>query len=55
MVNITTFLEDILEAKAKGRSTWDRWFERLASFCEKNFGPDFQKNDKAFWEKLTFH
>ena len=55
MVNITTFLEDILEAKAKGRSTWGRWFERLASFCEKNFGPDFQKNDKAFWEKLTFH
>ena len=30
MVNITTFLGDILEAKAKGRSTWDRWFERLA-------------------------
>ena len=55
MVNITTFLEDILEAKAKGRSTWGRWFERLASFCEKNFGPDFQKNDKEFWEKLIFH
>ena len=55
MVNITTFLEDILEAKAKGRSKWGRWFERLASFCEKNFGPDFQKNDKEFWEKLIFH
>lgn len=46
MVNITTFLEDILEAKAKGRSTWDRWFERLASFCEKNFSPDFKKTTR---------
>ena len=37
MVNITTFLEDILEAKEKGKHFWWRWFERLGSYYEKRF------------------
>lgn len=37
MVNITTFLEDILEAKEKGKHFWWRWFERLGSYYEKHF------------------
>jgi hypothetical protein len=37
MVNITTFLEDILEAKEKGKHSWWRWFERLGSYYEKRF------------------
>ena len=37
MANITTFLEDILEAKEKGKHFWWRWFERLGSYYEKNF------------------
>lgn len=42
MVNITTFLNDILEAKEKGKNLWWRWFDRLADYCEKKFGPDWQ-------------
>ncbi len=43
MVNITTFLNDILEAKEKGKNLWWRWFDRLADYCEKKFGPDWQE------------
>ena len=43
MANITTFLIDIFEAEEKGKSLWWRWFDRLADYFEKKFGPDWQK------------
>ena len=55
MVNIASFLEDILEDRQKGRNTWERWFDRLGSYCERHFGPDWQKGDRIFWEKFPFH
>jgi DNA-binding NtrC family response regulator len=44
MANITTYLADILEAKEKGKNLWWRWFDRLADYFEKKFGPDWQKD-----------
>lgn len=44
MTHITMFLNDILEAKEKGENFWWRWFDRLADYCEKKFGPDWQKD-----------
>ena len=55
MVNIVSFLEDILEALEKGKSTWVRWYDRMGSFFEKKFGPDWQKDEKEFWEKFPFY
>ena len=55
MVNITTFLEDILEAQQKGQNTWSRWIERLGSYCERHFGPNWQQGDRIFWDKFPFH
>ena len=55
MVNIATFLNDILKAKEEGKNTWESWFSRMASFCEKKFGKDWQKSDKEFWERFPFH
>ncbi|MFH1487720.1 MAG: response regulator [Pseudomonadota bacterium] len=55
MANITTFLNDILEAKEEGKSLWWRWFDRLGSFCERKFGPDWQKDNKEFWEKFMYY
>jgi CheY-like chemotaxis protein len=55
MVNITTFLNDILKAKEEGKNTWEGWLSRMASFCEKKFGKDWQKSDKEFWERFPFH
>jgi DNA-binding NtrC family response regulator len=43
MAEITIYLSDIYEAKEKGKNLWWRWFDRLADYCEKKFGPDWQK------------
>lgn len=48
MVNITTYLTDILEAKEKGESFWWRWFDRFADYFDKKFGPDWQKKHRTF-------
>ena len=48
MNDIEIFLNDILEAKQKGRSTWSRWFERFGSFFEKRFGSRWPGKDKPF-------
>jgi DNA-binding NtrC family response regulator len=54
MVNIVTYLTDILEAKAGEKHFWRRWLERFASYYDKKFGSDWQKEDKEFWEKFTY-
>lgn len=56
MTNITTFLNDILEAKEAGKSFWWRWLMRLStSYWEEKFGPDWQKDHEDFWKKFPFH
>ena len=55
MVNIASFLNEILEAKEKGKNTWSRWYDRMGSFFEKRFGKDWQKTDEEFWEKFPFY
>jgi DNA-binding NtrC family response regulator len=53
MARITTFLEDVLQAKEQGKSTWLSWLARLSeSYWEKKFGPDWQSKDKEFWEEF---
>jgi len=55
MINIASFLNDILEAKEKGKNPWTRWYDRMGSFLEKRFGADWQKPDQAFWERFPFY
>ncbi|MBW1930088.1 MAG: response regulator [Deltaproteobacteria bacterium] len=43
IAEIASFLEDVLEAKEKGRNPWSRWLDRLADYFDKKFGPDWQK------------
>ena len=52
MVRIETFLTDILEAQARGKSTWGGWYERLAAFGERIFDAEFDPDDKDFLSKL---
>jgi len=55
MQHIATFLEDILEAREKGKSLWWRWLERNGNtYCRNKFGPDWQEKDKDFWEKFEY-
>jgi DNA-binding NtrC family response regulator len=55
MVNIASFLNDVLEAKEQGKSTWGRWYDKLGSFFEEKFGEDWQNDEKEFWEKFPFY
>ncbi len=55
MSNITVYLNDILEAEEKGKSLWWRWLERLGSYYNKQFGIDWQKHDKSFWDYFGYY
>jgi len=53
IANITTFLNDVLEAKKKGENTWGPWQERLpTSYFEKRWGAAWQDTDREFWERF---
>jgi DNA-binding NtrC family response regulator len=52
MPRIETFLNDILEAKEKDKSSWWRWMDRLGSYYEEKFGRDWQNKDKDFWRNF---
>lgn len=55
MVNIASFLNDVLEAQQQGKSTWLRWYDRMGGFFEKKFGAKWQEDEKEFWEKFPFY
>ena len=55
MVNIASFLVEILDAKQKGKSTWDNWMNRLAGYCERTFGTKWQNTEKDFWDRFPFY
>jgi DNA-binding NtrC family response regulator len=55
MINIESFLLDVLKAKKEGKNPWTSWYARLANFCEKKFGKDWDKDEKEFWEKMTYY
>jgi CheY-like chemotaxis protein len=50
--DIATYLEDVLEAKKKGKSFWWRWFDRFADYYERRFGPGWQKPQQDIWNYI---
>ena len=52
--DIQIFLVDVLEAKEKGESSWWRWLERLESYYNERFGPNWREGEKEFWEKVKY-
>ena len=52
ITDIATYLEDVLEAKEKGKSFWWRWFDRFAAYYDRKFGPGWQEPEKDIWEKI---
>ena len=55
MAEITVFLNDVLEAKDKGKNFWWRWLDRLGDYCEKKFGKDWQQKDEEYWKKYIHY
>ena len=54
MAKIAEFLEEVLEAKEKGKHFWWRWLDRWGDFYDKKFGADWKDEDKEFWEKFKY-
>ncbi len=54
MGDIVTYLEDVLEAERKGKSTWWRWIDRFADLYDEKFEKDWQYKDKEFWKGFPF-
>ncbi len=50
MVDIETFLSDLIFAHEKGLKKHGRWFVRLKPFFDKQFGPEWRDADKDFWK-----
>ena len=48
MVEIGYFMEDVVQDS--GKSTWVKFFDRLGSYFNKRFGPDWKEKDKFFAE-----
>jgi len=54
MANIKEYLDDILEAKEKGKHFWWRWLDRFGAYYDKKFGVNWQEDDKEFWKKMPY-
>ena len=52
MSEITTYLNDILEAKEQGKNFWSRWLDRFELYYDARFGPDWKDTEKDFWKRL---
>jgi DNA-binding NtrC family response regulator len=53
--DIPDILVDILEARKKGLGLWWRWLERMETYYQKKFGPDWKDKDKEFWDRFTYY
>ena len=49
---IDVFVADVLEAKEQNKNVWAKWYERLAGFCDRRFGPNWREQDREFWDTL---
>lgn len=49
---ITTFLNDVLEAQEQGKSRWTKWFDRFSGYYDEKFGPKWRDIDKDFWKNF---
>lgn len=53
--NMAIYLNDVLEAKEKGKSFWWRWLDRFAEFYDRQFGPGWRDVDEDIWRKIEEH
>ena len=55
MINIASYLSDILESKKEGKNPLKNWYSRLSSFFENRLGPHWKADDKEFWERFPWY
>jgi DNA-binding NtrC family response regulator len=54
MANIDVYLNDVLEANERGKSTWWRWLDRFGAFYDKKFGRQWKQKNEEFWKRFPY-
>lgn len=52
MADIASYITDVLKAMGEQSDPWDSWHERFGYYYDKQFGPDWKKEDSEFWNSL---
>ena len=54
MQDIHLYVADVIEAGDKKLNSWERWFDRFASFYDRQFhGTEWREQEKKFWDKMV--
>ena len=53
LVELDDLLEDLLAAKAAGTPPWKLLFDKLGTYFDERFGPDWKAKDERFWSDFS--
>lgn len=53
LAELDQLLEDLLAAKAAGKPPWKLLFDRLGTYFDERFGPDWKSKDRLFWSDFS--
>ena len=53
LVELDDLLEDLLAAQAAGKPPWKLLFDRLGTYFDERFGPDWKSKDEPFWSDFS--
>lgn len=55
LVELDELLEELLAAQAAGKPPWKLLFDRLGTYFDERFGPDWKTKDEPFWSDFSRH
>ena len=53
LAELDDLLESLLAAQAAGKPPWKLLFDKLGTYFDERFGPDWKANDKSFWSDFS--
>lgn len=53
LVELDDLLEDLLAAQAAGKPPWKLLFDKLGSYFDERFGPDWKVENETFWSDFS--
>jgi DNA-binding response OmpR family regulator len=53
LAELDTLLNSLMETYERGEPPWKLLFEKLGSYFDKRFGPDWKAKEKEFWSEFT--
>ena len=53
LAELDELIEALLAAQAAGKPPWKLLFDRLGSYFDERFGPDWKEKDKTFWSDFS--